>query len=64
MIAGKKVGFAVVGLGKIAQGSVLPAFANSKSAKLVALVGRDQQKKGGGRGRGYALDGHRESAGA
>ena len=44
MIAGKKVGFAVVGLGKIAQGSVLPAFANSKSAKLVALVGRDQQK--------------------
>jgi predicted dehydrogenase len=44
VIAGKKVGFAVVGLGKIAQGSVLPAFANSKSAKLVALVGRDQQK--------------------
>jgi predicted dehydrogenase len=44
VIARKKVGFAVVGLGKIAQGSVLPAFANSKSAKLVALVGRDQQK--------------------
>lgn len=43
MVASKKVGFAVVGLGKIAQGSVLPAFANSKNAKLVALVGRDRQ---------------------
>jgi predicted dehydrogenase len=44
MVASKKVGFAVVGLGKIAQGSVLPAFANSKRAKLAALVGRDQRK--------------------
>ena len=39
-----KVGFAVVGLGSIAQGSVLPAFANSKRAKLVALVSRDKKK--------------------
>jgi len=40
----KKVGFAVVGLGSIARGSVLPAFANCKKAKLVALVGRDKLK--------------------
>jgi predicted dehydrogenase len=40
----KRVGFAVVGLGKIAQGSILPAFANSKRAKLVALVSRDHKK--------------------
>src|SRR6516225_4316028 len=33
-----KVGFAVVGLGAIAQGSVLPAFRHTKQAKLVALV--------------------------
>jgi predicted dehydrogenase len=44
VIARTKVGFAVVGLGKIAQGSVLPAFKNSKSAKLVALVGRNRNK--------------------
>jgi predicted dehydrogenase len=40
----KKIGFAVVGLGSIAQSSVLPAFANCKRAKLVALVGRDAAK--------------------
>ena len=33
-----KVGFAVVGLGAIAQGSVLPSFRHTKQAKLVALV--------------------------
>lgn len=44
MAARKRTGFAVVGLGKIAQGSVLPAFANSKHAKLVALVSRDRRK--------------------
>jgi predicted dehydrogenase len=42
--AKKKVGFAVVGLGSIAQSSVLPAFANCKRAELVALVGRDAEK--------------------
>ncbi len=40
----KKVGFAVVGLGNIAQGSVLPAFAKTKRAKLVALISRDTGK--------------------
>ena len=44
MTARKKVGFAVVGLGSIAQGSVLPAFSNSKKARLVALVSRDKKK--------------------
>jgi len=44
MTVKKKVGFAVVGLGAIAQGSVLPAFANCKCAKLVALVGSDNKK--------------------
>jgi len=40
----RKVGFAVVGLGSIAQSSVLPAFANSKKAKLMTLVSRDGNK--------------------
>jgi predicted dehydrogenase len=40
----KKTGFAVVGLGKIAEGSVLPAFRNCKQAKLVAVVSRDKKK--------------------
>jgi predicted dehydrogenase len=44
MRAQKKVGFAVVGLGAIAQGAVLPAFRNAKRAKLVALVSRDGRK--------------------
>ena len=44
MKTGKKVGFAVVGLGAIAQGAVLPAFTHAKRAQLVALVGRDKGK--------------------
>ena len=44
MGVGKKVGFAVVGLGTIAQGFVLPSFAKSKNAKLVAVVSRDKAK--------------------
>ncbi len=44
MAASKRIGFAVVGLGKIAQGSVLPAFTNCKHAKLVALVSSDRKK--------------------
>jgi len=40
----KKVGFAVVGLGSIAQTSVLPAFRRCKKAQLVALVSRDKKK--------------------
>lgn len=44
MAVTKRIGYALVGLGKIAQGSVLPAFANTKRAKLVALVSRDRKK--------------------
>ncbi len=44
MKAEQKVGFAVVGLGAIAQTSVLPAFRHAKRAKLVALVSRDKRK--------------------
>jgi predicted dehydrogenase len=43
MMKAKKIGFGVVGLGSIAQGSVLPCFAHCKKARLVALVGRDKQ---------------------
>jgi len=42
MAASKRIGFAVVGLGAIARGSVLPAFARSKKAKLIAVVSRDK----------------------
>ena len=44
MKTGSKVGFAVVGLGVIAQTSVLPAFRHAKRAKLVALVSRNKRK--------------------
>ncbi len=44
MVARNRVGFAVVGLGKIARGSVLPGFANCKRANLVAVVSRDRKK--------------------
>jgi len=40
----RKIGFAVVGLGAIAKGSVLPCFARTKKALLVALVGRDKKE--------------------
>ena len=38
MPVSKRIGYAVVGLGSIAETSVLPAFRNSKKSKLVALV--------------------------
>jgi|SRR6266436_270027 len=44
MAATKKIGYAVVGLGNIARNSILPAFANCRRAKLVALVSRDKKK--------------------
>ncbi len=44
MKTSRKIGFAVVGLGAIAQGSVLPAFRHAKRSKLVALVSRDKRK--------------------
>jgi predicted dehydrogenase len=37
----KRVGYAVVGLGSIAEISVLPAFRNSKNSKLLALVSHE-----------------------
>ncbi len=40
----KRVGYAVVGLGGIAQVAALPAFAHSKKARLVAVVSGDQKK--------------------
>jgi predicted dehydrogenase len=44
MASGKRVGYAVVGLGGISQVAVLPAFAHSKKAKLVAVVSGDKKK--------------------
>jgi predicted dehydrogenase len=41
---GKRAGYAVVGLGSISQVAVLPAFAHSKKARLVAVVSGDQEK--------------------
>src|ERR1043165_1297328 len=40
----ERVGYAVVGLGSIAQTAVLPAFAHSKKARLAAVVSRDRNK--------------------
>ncbi len=40
----KKVGYAVIGLGGISQVAVLPAFAHSANADLVALVSGDKAK--------------------
>ncbi len=39
-----KVGYAVVGLGSIAERAVLPAFRHSRRAKLVAVVSGDAKK--------------------
>ena len=44
MTNSKRVGCAVVGLGSISQGAVLPAFRNSRKAKLVAVVSGDLRK--------------------
>ena len=40
----KRVGYAVVGLGRISQKAILPAFRHSKRAKLVAVVSGDAEK--------------------
>jgi predicted dehydrogenase len=40
----KRIGYAVVGLGRIAQGAVLPDFAHAKKSKLIALVSSDPAK--------------------
>ena len=44
MSSGKRVGYAVVGLGSISQVAVLPAFARSKKARLIAVVSGDKEK--------------------
>ena len=44
MAASKRVGFAVVGLGRIAERAVLPAFRHSSKTKLIALVSGDEKK--------------------
>jgi glucose-fructose oxidoreductase len=40
----KKIGFAVIGLGNIAQTAVLPAFSHSRRSSLAAVVSRDKRK--------------------
>ena len=44
MATSKRVGYAVVGLGSIAEEAVLPAFKFTKKSKLVALVSGDAEK--------------------
>ncbi len=44
MAGSKRVGYAVVGMGFIAETSVLPAFRHSKKCKLVALVSHDVKR--------------------
>src|SRR3954447_8428347 len=41
----RQVGYAVIGLGHIAQSAVLPAFAHTKNSRLVALVSSDPAKR-------------------
>ncbi|MCA1829837.1 MAG: Gfo/Idh/MocA family oxidoreductase [Myxococcales bacterium] len=41
----RQVGYAVIGLGHIAQSAVLPAFAHAKNSKLVAIVSSDEEKR-------------------
>jgi predicted dehydrogenase len=44
MATAKKVGYAVVGLGRIAERAVLPAFRHSQRAKLIAVVSGQEKK--------------------
>src|SRR6266404_3191524 len=44
MATSKRVGYAVVGLGRIAERAVLPAFRHSRKARLVALVSGSEKK--------------------
>jgi len=41
----RKIGYAVAGLGHIAQTAVLPAFAHAKNSRLVALISDDEEKR-------------------
>jgi len=40
----KRIGYAVIGIGALAQAAILPAFANSSNSRLVALVTGNPQK--------------------
>ena len=42
---GRTIGYAVAGLGHIAQTAVLPAFKNAKNSRLVALISDDEEKR-------------------
>jgi len=44
LAAEKRVGYAVIGLGSIAEGAVLPAFRNSTKSRLVSLVSHDRKR--------------------
>src|SRR5436190_318362 len=44
MASSKRVGYAVVGLGRISERAVLPAFRHSRKAKLIALVSGNEKK--------------------
>ena len=44
MATSKRVGYAVIGLGSIAEVAVLPAFRKSKKSKLVALVSHSKDR--------------------
>ena len=44
MPVSRPIGYAVVGLGSIAETAVLPALGNSKTSKLMALVSRDESR--------------------
>src|SRR5437868_4782953 len=41
----RQVGYAVIGLGHIAQTAVLPAFKHARNSRLVALVSDDEEKR-------------------
>jgi len=42
---GRQIGYAVAGLGHIAQTAVLPAFKNARNSRLVALISNDEEKR-------------------
>jgi predicted dehydrogenase len=44
MTPSKRIGVAVVGLGRVSERAVLPAFKHSKKTRLVALVSGDERK--------------------
>ena len=43
--SGRKIRYAVVGLGHLAQVAVLPAFKKAQNSELVAIVSEDAEKR-------------------